>query len=119
MGKSSLAIRVLLISGIAVGALAMVGLGFWQLARLAERRTFNAEVRARLAQPPLLLTGQPLTGAAQLEYRPVIARGEYDFANEIVLRNRAHAGQPGVHVLTPLKLTGSDVAVLVNRGWIP
>jgi surfeit locus 1 family protein len=43
----------------------------------------------------------------------------YDFANEIVLRNRAHDQSPGVHVLTPLRLAGGDQAVLVDRGWIP
>jgi len=93
----------------------MVGLGFWQLARLRERQASNIEIRARLAQPPQTLTAA--TGELP-EYQPVQAQGTYDFAQEIVLKNRAHDGQPGVHVLTPLRLAAGG-AVLVDRGWIP
>jgi len=37
----------------------------------------------------------------------------------VVLRGRAHNGQPGVHILTPLRIEGSTTAILVNRGWVP
>ncbi|MEP7357380.1 MAG: SURF1 family protein [Anaerolineales bacterium] len=100
---------------IVAAAAAMVGLGVWQLGRLRERQASNTEIRARLAQPPLIVSAQ--TGDVP-EYRPVQAQGTYDFSQEIVLRNRAHAEQPGVHVLTPLRLAGGG-AVLVDRGWIP
>jgi surfeit locus 1 family protein len=102
---------------IAALALGMVGLGLWQLDRLAQRRAQNAVVRERLASAPLDLNQQP--GAGLPEYQPVQLRGTYDFSQEIVLRNRAHLDAPGVHVLTPLRLAGSDRAVLVDRGWIP
>jgi surfeit locus 1 family protein len=93
----------------------MAGLGVWQLARLRERQAANVETRARLAQLPMPLTAE--TGDLP-EYQPVHAQGTYDFSQEIVLRNRAHQEQPGVHVLTPLRLAGGG-AVLVDRGWIP
>jgi surfeit locus 1 family protein len=93
----------------------MVGLGVWQLARLRERQASNLEIRARLAQPPQTLTAA--TGNLP-EYQPVQGQGIYDFSQEIVLRNRAHNEEPGVHVLTPLRLAGGG-AVLVDRGWIP
>jgi surfeit locus 1 family protein len=106
-----------LLVGLVVAASAvMIGLGIWQLQRLGERRAANVQIRARLAQAPLSLTGQ--TGELP-EYTLVRAIGVYDFANEIVLRNRAHDEAPGVHLLTPLRLQGSDKAVLVDRGWIP
>jgi surfeit locus 1 family protein len=44
--------------------------------------------------------------------------GVYDTANDIVLMNRIRRGAPGVNVITPLRITGSDSAVLVNRGWV-
>jgi surfeit locus 1 family protein len=92
----------------------MIGLGVWQLARLRERQANNLEIRARLAQPPQTLSAE--TGLLA-EYQPVQAQGTYDFSQEIVLRNRAHAEQPGVHVVTPLRLAAGG-AVLVDRGWI-
>ena len=103
---------VLIVTATAV----MVGLGIWQLARLRDRRATNAEIRARMAQAPLILTGQ--TGDLP-EYQPVQISGTYDFAQEIVLRNRAFDQEPGVHLLTPLRIAGSGQAVLVDRGWIP
>jgi surfeit locus 1 family protein len=107
-----------LVAGVViVAALVMVGLGIWQLQRLVERRAANADLRVRLAQAPVDLNAQPNLRAQ--EYQPVQATGVYDFAQEIVLRNRAYGESPGVHVLTPLRLTGSDQAVLVDRGWIP
>lgn len=107
----------LLAALIALAALVMVGLGFWQLDRLGQRRAQNALIAARLAADPVDLNQWP---AADLpEYQPVRLRGVYDFSQEIVLRNRAHLDSPGVHVLTPLRLAGSDQAVLVDRGWIP
>jgi surfeit locus 1 family protein len=113
-------LRVLLLIAIPVIALGMVALGFWQLSRLEQRRLVNAEIRARLDEPPLDLNETPLPSDLEgLEYRPAAARGTFDFENEIVWRNQEHAGAPGVHVITPLRLTGVDEAVLVDRGWIP
>jgi surfeit locus 1 family protein len=105
-----------LVALVVTAAGVMIGLGIWQLERLQERRAANAVISARIAQSPLALTGQ--TGDLP-EYTAVQANGTYDFAHEIVLRNRAHDQEPGVDVLTPLRIQGTDQAVLVDRGWIP
>lgn len=110
LGAVSLALVV-------VAALVMTGLGVWQLQRLGQRRAENAVLAARLAQPPVDLNANPTLRA--LEYQPVQARGTYDFAQEIVLRNRSYRDSPGVRVLTPLRLTGTEAVVLVDRGWLP
>ncbi len=101
---------------VAAATLGLVGLGVWQLGRLQQRRADNAVIAARLAQPPIEVDART---AAPPEFQRVRARGRYDFANEIVLRNRSHLESPGVHVITPLVLAGGDMAVLVDRGWIP
>jgi surfeit locus 1 family protein len=108
------------------GALLCGRLGIWQLDRLAQRRALNASIDARMAQALLPLTGAPLDPEA-LDYRQVEVRGVYDPAQEILLRNRELDGVPGVHVVTPLRLSdgglstdsGPAVAVLVDRGWLP
>jgi surfeit locus 1 family protein len=41
-----------------------------------------------------------------------------DFDHEVVLAARSYQGSPGVYLLTPLRVPGTDTAVLVNRGWI-
>jgi surfeit locus 1 family protein len=45
--------------------------------------------------------------------------GVFDNEDSIALRNRPFNGQPGVHLLTPVRIEGSEQAVLVDRGWIP
>jgi surfeit locus 1 family protein len=100
------------------GAALCCGLGIWQLDRLAQRQARNDAINARMALPALQLGAAPADPDA-LEYRRVEARGVYDPEQEIVLRTRALDGAPGVHVVTPLRLKGSDAAVLVDRGWVP
>ncbi|HET9220993.1 MAG TPA: SURF1 family protein [Roseiflexaceae bacterium] len=100
------------------GALICCRLGIWQLDRLAQRRAQNALINERMAQPAIALDGAQ-ADPATLDYQRVEARGVYDPTQEIVLRNRALNGSPGVHVLTPLRLNGGDTAVLVDRGWLP
>jgi surfeit locus 1 family protein len=113
-------LRWLTFVAIPVVALGMLALGVWQLSRLQERRAQNARVEARLVEAPRPLDSLDLAGdLAQFEYRPVVARGTFDFAQEVVWRTQAYQGSPGVHVITPLRLAGSEQAVLVDRGWIP
>ena len=100
-----------------VVAAVCVRLGIWQLQRLGERRARNAAVSARLAAPPVSLNQLPGDPTAA-RYRRVRLTGTLDFDHEIVLIGRSRQGAPGVHIVTPLRLDGSDRAVLVNRGWV-
>ena len=53
-----------------------------------------------------------------MEYRSRSARGQYDFDNQVALRNQYWQDQFGFHLLTPLVFE-NGTAVLVDRGWIP
>ena len=98
-------------------AITTISLGFWQLARLKERRTFNKELLARAETAPVPLGLIPKdTGKAH--FRRVKLGGTYDFEREIIVTNRTRNGSPGVNIITPLRMPGSNEAVLVNRGWI-
>lgn len=99
-------------------AIVCVRLGFWQLARLAEKRTRNAATTIRLAAPPVPLETLPFADTTGVLFRPVMVDGGYyDHARTVVIAGRALKGVPGVHVLTPLRIR--DSAYLVNRGWMP
>ncbi len=107
---------ILVIAAMAV----MARLGKWQLDRLAQRRAFNARVEAQIHSEPLELKGNALQAdLVDMEYRETTVIGEYDFKDQIALRNQAMNGQWGVHLVTPLRIAGSDQAILVDRGWIP
>jgi surfeit locus 1 family protein len=104
---------------LALVAAAFVRLGFWQLSRLDERRTSNRAAAAARAEPPRELGAGADWTAAELNERWVEATGEFDHAHEIVLRGQAFQGTPGVLVVTPLRLSAIDSAVLVLRGFVP
>jgi surfeit locus 1 family protein len=103
-----------------VGVGTCIRLGIWQLARLEERRGFNQRVEAQLTAPVLDLN-QPLPQDQfyEMEYRSVKVIGEYDFSQEVLLRNQVYDNRLGFRVFTPLKITGQDPAILIERGWIP
>ena len=50
--------------------------------------------------------------------RALSARGSYDTAATVLIRNRSLDGVPGYHVVT-LIVMDDGTAVLVNRGFIP
>lgn len=106
---------VFLAIALAVSAVC-VRLGFWQLARLSQRRARNAMESGRLGQPVIdFARGSPDSVAP---YRRVHATGRLDFARELAVTFRSHDGSPGVYLVTPLVRDGTDTLVLVNRGWV-
>lgn len=110
--------RRILVALLVVAAAVCARLGFWQLERLQERRAANRLAAEARAAPVVRLPDDAGIGAA-LAYRRVEAVGRYDHANELVVRGAALNGVPGVTVVTPLRLPGSDTALLVTRGFVP
>ena len=100
-----------------LGSALCVRLGIWQLDRLDQRRAFNAQVISMRAMSLLDLNAEGADSIETMEWRSVTFTGEYDFANQVALRNRYNGDQYGYHLLTPLLSDG--MAVLVDRGWIP
>jgi surfeit locus 1 family protein len=104
---------MILFAVIAVLAAALfVRLGIWQLDRLGQRRQRNALIATRIAAPPA-----QWSDTTAVRYRRVRISGAPDYEREIVLVGRSRQGSPGVNLVTPFRVAGSDTAVLVNRGW--
>jgi surfeit locus 1 family protein len=94
-------------------------LGVWQLSRLHQRRAANQEIVRARSEPPVSLDQPGRRDSAALAQRWVTVSGRYDRRQQIVLRGQAYQGTPGIYVVTPLRLGGSDTAVLVIRGFVP
>ncbi|MEN3291194.1 MAG: surfeit locus 1 family protein [Burkholderiales bacterium] len=96
-----------------------VALGQWQTRRAAEKEQIETKLSERQSAPPLAIGVQPRAArdVDELEYRRVVVRGEFVRDRPIYLDNRPYQGVPGFYVLTPLKIAGSDLHVLVARGW--
>jgi surfeit locus 1 family protein len=95
-----------------------ISLGQWQWRKAEAKSELQSLLDARSHEPAVQLAGAPVD-AASLRYRRVVVRGEYEPAYQILIDNRVYGEQAGYHLLTPLRIAGSDLRVLVNRGWLP
>jgi surfeit locus 1 family protein len=100
-----------------IAAAGCVRLGIWQLSRREQRRAMNAKISARINQAPVDVRTIP-RDTSQSRFATVRVAGQPDFEHEILLTLRGNNGAPGVDILTPVRLAGTDTAVLVNRGWV-
>jgi surfeit locus 1 family protein len=114
-------VRVLLLA--AAGILLTAYLGFWQLGRAADKQALQASKSAQASQD--VLDGRSLGGSgdsveqrAQLLHRSMVLTGQWLAQHTIYLDNRQMNGKPGFFVLTPMRLEGAPVVVLVQRGWV-
>lgn len=97
-----------------------VGLGFWQLDRLDQRRVRNATITERMNAEPeqfqTLIANAP--GVDTLTHRHVTVQGVYRPDLEFFSIGRTYGDLTGTLVLTPLEIEGGDL-IVVERGLIP
>jgi surfeit locus 1 family protein len=119
--------RALLWQAVFTAAMAalLLGLGAWQLRRLAWKEALIARVESRaraapVAPPPR--AGWPALKPADYDFLHVRAAGRFDFSREALIFARPPQGatspEPGYDVLTPFRLDDGGV-ILVDRGFIP
>lgn len=105
---------LLVVLGVAL-CLAMSWFQLWRAETRGAR--FEREQAARLSTP-IDLTPRH-RGREELLDHAVVAHGTWLPDKTLFLDNKIFRSRPGYHVLTPLLLSGGDIVVLVNRGWIP
>lgn len=94
----------------------MVGLGFWQLERLEQRKADNDAVRAASeadALPIDVLLAEPSVP----DHTAVRVEGTYRPDLEFLVANRTFDTRPGSWLATPVELDDGRL-VVVNRGWV-
>jgi len=121
-------LRTILFPSIAalLGIAVLVGLGVWQLQRLAWKEALIARVTARLGAPAIAAPGPsewPQLDLNQREYQPVTVTGRFAHDREIhvvqpLTEPRGRYGGFGYLVMTPLT-TADGWIVYVNRGFVP
>lgn len=112
--------RAALFGGLLLAVLlpTFLSLGLWQWRKAESKTALQTELDQRSSQPALHM---PTTLAAgeSLRYYRFQLRGSYDAAHQVLIDNRSYREQAGYHVITPLRLEGSNTLVLINRGWLP
>lgn len=99
------------------GILLLLGLGTWQVVRLAEKNAINAFRAERAAATPAPLPAR-VDDIAAWEFRRVSVSGTFLHDSELHVNARSQRGNTGYAIVTPLIRTDGP-PVLVNRGWVP
>lgn len=100
------------------GLTLFLSLAAWQWGKAERQALEQAQYAERMQWAPAELGTQKLDPSAWAD-RKVVVRGHYEPQEQFFVDNRQHEGQAGVHVITPLRIEGSDLRILVNRGWLP
>ena len=95
-----------------------VSLGQWQDRRAAQKTALQARLAAGNAAAPRALGPQAVT-ADEVEFRRVAVSGQFVPGWALYLDNRPYQGRAGFYLLMPFRIAGSDMHVLVERGWLP
>ena len=109
---------ILIHIGVALLIALMMNLGFWQLSRLDEKKSFNALLRSHTNAPIVQLSEVPLQSTKEYEWRRVSVAGTYVMDKAVTIINRSQNGTAGYDSLVPLQLEGGKI-LFVNRGFIP
>lgn len=100
-----------------VGLVLFVKLGLWQAGKAEVRAAEIAQFNARSRLGPFALDGTAIHPGT-LQDAPVAAKGYFEPKDQFYVDNRQEDGVAGIHVVTPLRIDGTQVRVLVNRGWV-
>lgn len=98
----------------------LIGLGVWQVQRLAWKRDLIERVESRVHAAPVAAPGRgqwPLVNRADSEYLRVRLQGRFQHDRETLVQAVTERGG-GFWVLTPLSTDDGDT-VLINRGFVP
>jgi surfeit locus 1 family protein len=94
-----------------------IGLGTWQVHRLAWKTDLLAKIAARRNGDAVPLPAD-ISDAPGWAFRHVRVAGHFDAAHALWLYGRTYDGKAGIHLLVPLVRAEGD-AVLVDRGFVP
>ncbi len=95
-------------------------LGNWQLRR-ADEKTAILKARDDAARSlPMTLNSAAIAAlnATALAQKAVQVTGQFETDRSVFIDNRSLNGKAGFHVVSPLKVEGSEQRIAVLRGWV-
>ena len=95
----------------------LAALGFWQLSRAEDKQILIDNFEQAAAKAPAT-TDLSAIDPKKHRYQRIALSGTFDATHQVLLDAITLQGQAGFEVLTPLKLEGTNSAVMVNRGWV-
>lgn len=93
-----------------------ISLAQWQTHR-AEQKEAMALLADQQSRLPAIALTSPLPENLQVERRELALEGDFVSEWPLYLDNRPHNGVAGFYVLMPFQLKGSELHVMIVRGW--
>jgi surfeit locus 1 family protein len=96
----------------------LINLGLWQ-SNKADHKQAMQDIYNQRGDSTVVQIGSEPVNLESIRFSRVVVRGYFEPAYQILLDNQIYHGQAGYHVITPLHINGSNMRILVNRGWVP
>lgn len=97
--------------------LVLVGLGVWQLDRLAQKQELIDRLEARWSEAAVPFPAS-IDSFDDWEYRRVLLQGHFLHEQEFLFPGKTYKGTVGSWIATPFVLDDGRT-VIVHRGWVP
>lgn len=95
-------------------------LGRWQLNRAEQKKLAKISWEQGLYSKGIGIQDLLQNGNCEYDGQMIRLLGEFDHAHTVYLDNRPYQHQSGFYVVTPFIVSSDkNVALLINRGWIP
>lgn len=95
-----------------------IKLGLWQLNKAAIKQALQVQSSSHQAEKAIALPDK-LINLENWRYKRVKFFGQFDTHYQVLLDNQVENTVAGYHVLTPVRVEGNQLYVLIDRGWIP
>lgn len=96
----------------------LASFGFWQLQRAEEKKILQADIDKQTSANAIQLTQSLADNWQKHRFQKVFLTGFFETDNQRLMDNRVVNGKAGYHVITPFRVSGSDLRILINRGWV-
>ena len=100
-----------------IGLALTLSASYWQFGRAGSKAELRQQYLARQVMAAHDLNVS-VPGNDEIEHRRVRVSGAYVPDKAILLDNRIRAGAAGYEIVVPLRISGTNEAVLINRGWV-
>lgn len=95
-------------------------LGKWQLNRAEQKKLAKINWEQGVHSKEISIQDLLQNGDCEYDGQMIRLLGEFDHAHTVYLDNRPYQHQAGFYVVTPFIVSSDkNVALLINRGWIP
>ena len=96
----------------------LIKLGLWQLERADHKKNLNESYKLRQAEEVIdLNVHKSINSKESILWRRVSLNGSFYKEKNLIVDNQIFKHEAGFNILTPFKIDGTGMTILINRGW--